>query len=149
MSPLVALSNKSTFEWKYSYLKVPIMGSNQNFFVFNLILMKLGDVVVSILLTVNTVEVHGHNYTKNDNTVRSSIYYMWYSNTSNVNQPHIRKTAFNASPAMLLNKFCSLNCFSHAVFHQFPSAAFKSICVPTVPKFTNLKFQNFKLFLVL
>ena len=47
MSPLVVLSNKSTFEWKCSYSKVPLMGSWENFFVFNPILMKLGEVVVS------------------------------------------------------------------------------------------------------
>ena len=47
MSPLVVLLNKSTFIQKYSYLKVPLMGSYENFFVFNPILMKLGEVVVS------------------------------------------------------------------------------------------------------
>ncbi len=53
MSPLVALSNKSTFEWKCSYSKVPLMGSYQNFFVFNPILMKLGEVVVSMDTTTS------------------------------------------------------------------------------------------------
>ena len=89
MSPLVVLSNKSTFEWKCSYSKVPLMGSWENFFVFNPILMKLGEVVVSMGTTTspsfikiglktkkiwlepisgtfecalinNTAEVHGH-----------------------------------------------------------------------------------------
>ena len=53
MSPLVVLSNKSTFEWKCSYSKVPLMGSWENFFVFNPILMKLGEVVVSMGTTTS------------------------------------------------------------------------------------------------
>ncbi len=53
MSPLVVLLNKSTFIQKYSYLKVPLMGSYENFFVFNPILMQLGEVVVSMGTTTS------------------------------------------------------------------------------------------------
>ena len=36
-----------------AHSKVPLMGSNQNFFVFNPILMKLGEVVVSMGTTTS------------------------------------------------------------------------------------------------
>ena len=44
----MVLSNKSTFEWKCSYSKVPLTDSYQSFFVFDKKLMKLGEVVVCI-----------------------------------------------------------------------------------------------------
>ena len=46
---------------------------------------------------------------------------------SRESHPQIRKTAFNASPAMLLNKFCSFKFRSQAFLKMSPVAFSSSI----------------------